>query len=121
MTDVETVAPEYLRDAVRALAERKHRLVQMHGRRAVVGVHDGVEITYTFDKDMTLHHLRVLLPHGCELDSVSELYASAFLYENEIKDLFGVPFHNLTVDYHGEFYRTAQKTPMNGSEESSHG
>ena len=37
---------------------------------------------------------------------------NAFLYENEIHDLFGVVVKNINIDYGGTLYRTAIKTPF---------
>jgi ech hydrogenase subunit D len=34
------------------------------------------------------------------------------LYENEIHDLFGVPVDGLTIDFKGNFYKTAVKYPF---------
>jgi ech hydrogenase subunit D len=49
---------------------------------------------------------------GDEVPSVSMIYPNAFLYENEIHDLFGVPIKNITIDYGGRLYQTAIKTPL---------
>ena len=56
-------------------------------------------------------HYRVVLAPEEEITSISPVYSSAFLYENEIRDLFGVVFDNLSVDYQGEFYKLAVRVP----------
>jgi ech hydrogenase subunit D len=40
------------------------------------------------------------------------IYPGAFLYENEIHDLFGVTIRHIAVDYLGTLYRTALMTPF---------
>jgi ech hydrogenase subunit D len=40
------------------------------------------------------------------------IYPNAFLYENEIHDLFGVAIKNINIDYRGTLYRTAIKVPF---------
>jgi ech hydrogenase subunit D len=40
------------------------------------------------------------------------IYPNAFLYENEIHDLFGVSIKDIALDYHGTLYRTSIKTPF---------
>ena len=40
------------------------------------------------------------------------IYPNAFLYENEIHDLFGVVIKNINIDYRGTLYRTAIKVPF---------
>jgi ech hydrogenase subunit D len=56
--------------------------------------------------------LRVRLPlENPRLPSISSFYWSAFLYENEMQDLFGVKVNGMVVDYRGKFYKTAVPTP----------
>lgn len=67
------------------------------------------ELTYAFDKDLELTYFKIIAaPDGPELPSISSIYWSAFLYENEIHDLYGVNFSNIAIDFHGNFYRTSQ-------------
>jgi ech hydrogenase subunit D len=46
------------------------------------------------------------------LPSISGVYFSAFLYENEIHDLFGISITDIALDYKGKFYQTAGKFPF---------
>jgi ech hydrogenase subunit D len=58
------------------------------------------------------HTLRVRLPMvEPELPSISSFYWSAFLYENEMHDLFGVNVKGMAVDFHGKLYTMAVPTP----------
>jgi ech hydrogenase subunit D len=70
------------------------------------------EITYSFDRDYRLTNLRITVAPGETVPSISVIYPNAFLYENEIHDLFGVPVKHISVDYHGTLYRTAIATPF---------
>jgi ech hydrogenase subunit D len=71
------------------------------------------EINYSFDRDYHFINLKVNFASFDEgLPSISFLYGNAFLYENEIHDLFGVKFKNITVDYQGNFYRMSVKYPF---------
>jgi ech hydrogenase subunit D len=70
------------------------------------------EADYSFDKDGKLHTLRVRLPiNNAELPSISSFFWSAFLYENEMHDLFGVTVRGMLIDFHGAFYTTMIPTP----------
>ena len=72
------------------------------------------EMNYSFDKDFKFVNLRfVLTSIESEIPSVSNIYWSAFLYENEIADLFGLKFKDMAIDYKGSFYRTQVKQPFN--------
>lgn len=81
---------------------------------------DVIEINYSFDKDRSFVNLKVTIPSaGVEIPSVSSVYWSAFLYENEMSDLFGVKIKNIAVDYKGNFYRTSVKWPFNPQEQGN--
>jgi ech hydrogenase subunit D len=72
-----------------------------------------IELLYSFDCDYRLLSLRLELPlEGPRVPSVSSIYWCAFLYENEIHDLFGVEVEGMAVDFKGEFYQTAVKYPF---------
>ena len=76
-------------------------------------VMDLLQLDYTFDSEYSLVNLRITLPfENPEMASVSGMFANAFLYENEIHDLFGVKFPGLSVDFKGNFYRTKMKFPF---------
>jgi ech hydrogenase subunit D len=75
-------------------------------------IEKGYEVNYSFDKEYRFKNLRVTVMPGEELQSISAVYANAFLYENEIHDLFGIAIRNISIDYGGTLYRTAVKTPF---------
>jgi ech hydrogenase subunit D len=85
-----------------------YRLVQI-GCSTLPG---GYELNYSFDKDYRFKNLRFTALPGEEVPSISVIYPNAFLYENEIHDLFGVPVKNIAIDYRGTLYRTAIPTPF---------
>lgn len=70
------------------------------------------ELNYSFDKDYRFKNLRITMAPGEEVPSISVIYPNAFLYENEIHDLFGVVIKNINIDYRGTLYRTAIKVPF---------
>jgi ech hydrogenase subunit D len=73
-----------------------------------------LEMNYSFDKDYKFVNLRFAISSvETEIPSVSNIYWSAFLYENEIADLFGLKFKDMAIDYKGSFYRTQIKQPFN--------
>lgn len=85
-----------------------YRLVQIGVTKV-----EGYEINYSFDKAYEFVNLRIkLLSSDIVVPSVSGVYWNAFLYENEIQDLFGLKIEGIAVDYKGKFYRTAVKTPF---------
>ena len=85
-----------------------YRLVQI----GCSTLQNGYEINYSFDKEYRFKNLRITVAPGEEIPSISVIYPNAFLYENEIHDLFGVVIKNINIDYRGTLYRTAIKAPF---------
>ncbi len=86
-----------------------YRLVQISATR----LPEGFELTYSFDLHNQLEAIRIHIGQEEEIKSISSIYSYAFLYENEMKDLFGIKINSISLDYQGNFYRTAVKTPFN--------
>lgn len=84
------------------------RLVQI----GCTGLPDGNELNYTFDRDYTFYNLRLIAAPGEEVPSIQALYSCAFLYENEIAELFGVTVTEMAVDFNGKLYKIAVPTPF---------
>lgn len=76
---------------------------------------DAYELSYSFDREYRFKNLRFNVAEGEEVPSISVIYPGAFLYENEIHDLFGVVITHIAVDYRGTLYRTALSTPFSVS------
>lgn len=70
------------------------------------------ELTYSFDREYRFRNLRITVTPDEEVPSISVIYPNAFLYENEIHDLFGVVITHIAIDYRGTLYRTALSTPF---------
>lgn len=75
---------------------------------------DGLELTYHYDKGYELTNVRTFVKRDESVQSISHIYPSAFLAENEYQDLYGIKFENLTIDYNGRLYMTedSPKAPM---------
>ncbi|MGF7184586.1 NADH:ubiquinone oxidoreductase subunit C [Desulfitispora alkaliphila] len=61
---------------------------------------DKVELIYNYDKDLEVKSYRTSIAKDEKIPSISSLFISALLIENEIQDLFGVTFSDLVLDYH---------------------
>jgi ech hydrogenase subunit D len=89
-----------------------YRLVQITGTARP----DHFEIMVSYDKDLQCRNYRLFLSREHpELPSISGIFAGAFTYENELKDLFGFSIPGLSIDYGGNFLRTKTKIPFNGA------
>ena len=108
--EIMQVEPENLVTEVLKLKHRDYRIVQICAAKAG----DKMEVTYSFGKEYKMVGLRVVISPDTEIVSISDIYEPAFLYENEIHDLFGIPIKMITLDYHGNLYRIKQEAPFRG-------
>lgn len=114
MTEEQTilaVTPGTLVAEVKSRCEQGWRLAQIGA--TLLG--ELYELNYSFDRDLVFRNLRVQIPAtALRLPSVSGVYWCAFLYENEIHDLFGITFDGLVLDFKGTLYKTALPAPFAG-------
>ena len=78
-----------------------------------------IELTYSFEKENEFLHLRILTDTETIIQSVSGLYVYAFLYENEIKELFDVKLVDIVIDFDSQLYLIAEKAPFVPKKEES--
>ena len=84
-------------------------------RLATVTALKDLTILYSFVKGEKQVILRYP-PSSDPVESISGMYPYAFMYENEIKDLFGIEVLNMNLDFKGHFYETAVKMPFRAAE-----
>jgi NADH:ubiquinone oxidoreductase 27 kD subunit len=107
-TDVKV--PE-LFEKVSALRSEGYRMAQI----CATVTEEGTELLYTFDKDLILLNLKLKLSEEEGVQSITAIYWPAFIFENEIHDLFGVKFSDSKLDYGGNFFKLSKKTPWKPS------
>jgi ech hydrogenase subunit D len=90
------------------LSAEGYRFVQV----SCATLENSYELTYSYDKAYRLRNFRITLLPDEEIPSISVIYPNAFLYENELHDLFGLNVRNISINYHGTLYRTSKKTPF---------
>ena len=117
MTEKETqsiieIGIERLLPEVDALRSAGWRIIQI----LCISSPEGNELSYSFGLGMEMRslRLRVLAASAAEgpaaeteVPSITALYPAAFLYENEIRDLFGVHIERIAGDWDGKVYDVA--------------
>jgi ech hydrogenase subunit D len=94
---------------VKKLLDESFRLVQI----SCTKISADFQLNYTFDKQYLFLGLRLHIDSvETEIPSISKIYPNAFLYENEIHDLFGIRIKGITIDYQGRFYRISERFPF---------
>lgn len=99
---------DHLIGRVEEFNKQGYRLVQLHCTK----VGDTYEINYSFDLDYQFRNLRIVVDGQTEVPSISGIYWGAFIYENEMHDLFGIRVVGMNIDFDGNLFRTAVKNPF---------
>ena len=103
------VTVENLVSEVSKMYDEGYRLIQIG-----CGKYDDIfEINYSFDKDYRFMNLRLKITEGVVVPSITGVYLCAFIYENEIHDLFGVSIKDIAIDFKGNLIKTSIKNPFN--------
>lgn len=104
------ITPDELLGHVMAMKSHKLRLSQI----CCVFSNDKLELSYSFANDETNDYinLRIVTDKSTEICSITEFYPYAFLYENEMKELFGVNILMINLDYNSKLYRLQDETPF---------
>lgn len=84
------------------------RLVQIHCSRGAQW-----EIIYSFDGPEGFVHYKVQTLEKPMLKSISDFFPPAYLYENEISELFGLTIEGMIIDFKGNLYNPQKKSPFN--------
>ena len=70
------------------------------------------DVVWAFAKETEFEYLRERVMPGEEVPSISTSFGASFLYENEIRELFGINVEGIGVDLRGQLYKTATKIPF---------
>jgi ech hydrogenase subunit D len=106
---LELIAVDALLEKVRSVRAQGYRLVQISATR----LPEQLELTYSFALEGRVAQFRVHLVDGAlSVPSISSIYWCAFLYENELHDLFNLAVAGMAVDFKGTLYKTAIKFPF---------
>lgn len=70
------------------------------------------ELIYSVAKEYTFENYKVIVPIDTEINTISDFFPSAMLYENEMKELFDVKIKSINPDYNNKFFRIAKKAPF---------
>ena len=97
---VTNILPHELLNKAVGMKEKNLRLIAISCTKK-----ENLSITYSFDNNYNMENLRLDIDFNTEIDSISGIFEYAYLYENEIKDLFKVKINDISIDFKGNFYR----------------
>ncbi|MGE4470718.1 MAG: NADH-quinone oxidoreductase subunit C [Desulfovibrio sp.] len=79
----------------------------------VLTAEDAVDVLYHFEKDFEVTHLRLAdQPLAEPVPSISGVYFCAMLAENELRDLFGMRFTGLVLDFNRTLFLDEEITTV---------
>jgi ech hydrogenase subunit D len=91
----------------KGLKQEGYRLVQICATK----VENGFELLYSFDKKLHIYNYKLTISEKEEIQSITDPYWYAFIYENEMHDLFGIDVQHMALDYEGRFFKVSEPTP----------
>jgi len=105
-----TSTPAEMHKPIKEYYEDGYRLVTA----TCVDEGEDFRLIYSFDKEMTMINLEVSIPREKPIPSISDIYACAFLVENEMQELFGLKIDNIALDLGGKMYMAGgvKEAPM---------
>lgn len=104
---IENINLSSLLESVKRMKEQGFRLIQMSCTHK-----DTFILDYTFGKELDLFDLKIILQALIEVPSITSIFPAAFIYENEMHDLFGIHITEISIDYRGNLFKTSIKTPF---------
>lgn len=72
----------------------------------------GFDMIYHYDRDLVEKDFRVTVPKGAVIPSISGIYFAAMLVENENRDLFGLEYDGLVLDFGRTLYLEEAGDPI---------
>lgn len=110
LSDLITIDKDELCEKIKNIKDDGYRFVALTCEKEG----EDYEFIYHFDLNYHIKNVKIIVKIAEPIESVSSIYPSAFLIENEYQDLYGFTFNGLTIDYKGSLYMTldSPKSPM---------
>jgi ech hydrogenase subunit D len=105
---IDVIEVDDLLSQVDALKLDGWRLVQI----LCISLEDGYELNYSFGGGYAMRTLRLTIGLKDAVPSITPHYGAAFLYENEIRDLFGVRLERIDLDWRGKVFDVKGDKPF---------
>ncbi|MDE5984840.1 MAG: NADH-quinone oxidoreductase subunit C [Eubacterium sp.] len=70
------------------------------------------EVIYSVVDGYKFENYKTIVPIDTEINTISDFFPSAMLYENEMKELFDVKIKSINPDYDNKLYRIAVNAPF---------
>ena len=72
----------------------------------------GYDLLYSYVLDGLFKNYKISISEDAEIESITAIFPNAFLYENEMSELFGIKIKYIALDYKNKLYDIAVETPF---------
>lgn len=103
---IENLKEIQISDLQREVAELKNQGYRLITMSSTDNRNDTFSLYYHFDKNYETQNLKMTVTKEDVIPSITNLYFCAFLVENEIKELYGLNFKDIVIDFGGRMYMT---------------
>lgn len=106
--DLKVLSPDQITIKAHSLKNKGYRLSQI----CSVRTKEGFDLLYSYVLDYTFKNYKISIAEDAEIESITEIFPNAFLYENEMSELFGIKIKYISLDYKNKLYDIAVETPF---------
>jgi len=106
--ELKTLAPDQITIKAHSLGNKGARLSQI----CSVRTKGGYDLLYSYVLGDLFKNYKVSITEDAEIESITAIFPNAFLYENEMSELFGIKIKYIALDYKNKLYDIATKTPF---------
>ena len=106
--ELKILSPDQITIKAHSLRNKGARLSQI----CSVRTKDGFDLLYSYVIGYTFKNYKVSIKEDAEIESITAIFPNAFLYENEMSELFGIKIKYIALDYKNKLYDIAATTPF---------
>ena len=106
--ELKILAPDQITIKAHSLRNKGARLSQI----CSVRTKGGYDLFYSYVLGDLFKNYKVSIPEEAEIESITAIFPNAFLYENEMSELFGIKIKYIALDYKNKLYDISVETPF---------
>ena len=106
--ELKILSPDQITVKAHSLKNKGARLSQI----CSVRTKDGYDLLYSYVIGKKNKNYKVSIPEDAVIESITAIFPNAFLYENEMSELFGINIKYIALDYKNKLYDIAVETPF---------
>lgn len=105
---LKVLTPDQITIKAHSLKNKGARLCQI----CSVRTKEGFDLLYSYVLGYEFKNYKISIPEDAEIESITAIFPNAFLYENEMSELFGIKIKYISLDYKNKLYDIAVETPF---------